>query len=216
MDGEVFERWDGEPNLWYARFVRFREMGAGRSLEGCYREAINAERSAKGREGLRKGARCSPTWRKKAQEFDWWARAEGGSSPGAIHRSRSQVPSVPKSDKRVSYAALAKGKRIERRLKEKPPVEPVSEFTIVGKPAVRNDGADKVTGKAKFAGDIRLPGMLYAKIVRPPAHGATLKRIEQTPDQVILHPANPTMSPMTYMPDEVKIQGVLVGQMRRY
>ena len=45
---------------------------------------------------------------------------------------------------------------------------------------------------------------------------ATLKRIEQTPDQVILYPANQNMSPMTYLPDEVKIQGVLVGQMRRY
>ena len=45
---------------------------------------------------------------------------------------------------------------------------------------------------------------------------ATLKRIEQKPGQVILHPANPTMKPMTYRPDEVQIQGVLVGQMRRY
>lgn len=45
---------------------------------------------------------------------------------------------------------------------------------------------------------------------------ATLKRIEQKPGEVILHPANETMSPMHYHPDQVKIQGVLVGQMRSY
>lgn len=45
---------------------------------------------------------------------------------------------------------------------------------------------------------------------------ATLKRIEQTPGQVILHPANSDMTAMTYHPDQVQIQGILVGQMRRY
>lgn len=45
---------------------------------------------------------------------------------------------------------------------------------------------------------------------------ATLKRIEQKPGEVILHPANESMQPMHYHPDQVKIQGVLVGQMRSY
>lgn len=45
---------------------------------------------------------------------------------------------------------------------------------------------------------------------------ATLKRIEQRPGAVILHPANAAMRPLTYRPEQVLIQGVLVGQMRRY
>ncbi len=45
---------------------------------------------------------------------------------------------------------------------------------------------------------------------------ATLKRIEQTPGQVVLHPANSTMQPMRYLPEQVQIQGILVGQMRSY
>ena len=45
---------------------------------------------------------------------------------------------------------------------------------------------------------------------------ATLKRIEQTPGEVILHPANSAMSPLHFSPDQVSIQGVLVGQMRSY
>lgn len=45
---------------------------------------------------------------------------------------------------------------------------------------------------------------------------ATLKRIEQRPGQVWLHPANPAMKPMVYAPEQVRIQGAVVGQMRRY
>ncbi len=45
---------------------------------------------------------------------------------------------------------------------------------------------------------------------------ATLKRIEQKPGIVILHPANSAMKPMKFAPDQVQIQGVLVGQMRSY
>ncbi len=45
---------------------------------------------------------------------------------------------------------------------------------------------------------------------------ATLKYIEQSPDKVLLIPANSNMSAMAYRPDQVEIQGVLVGQMRSY
>ncbi|WP_440997666.1 transcriptional repressor LexA [Arhodomonas sp. SL1] len=45
---------------------------------------------------------------------------------------------------------------------------------------------------------------------------ATLKRIEQRPDEVVLHPANADYAPQRYAPERVTIQGVVVGQMRRY
>ena len=45
---------------------------------------------------------------------------------------------------------------------------------------------------------------------------ATLKRLEQKSSEVILHPANQSLDAMHYSPDRVQIQGVLVGQMRRY
>ncbi len=45
---------------------------------------------------------------------------------------------------------------------------------------------------------------------------ATLKRIEQRPGAVILHAANPAYPPLRYEPRRVRVQGVVVGQMRRY
>ncbi|MGA2798404.1 MAG: molybdopterin cofactor-binding domain-containing protein [Thermoguttaceae bacterium] len=77
-------------------------------------------------------------------------------------------------EKKASYAELTKGKRIERKLDQKAVLEAVSEFTLIGKPVLRRDALDKVTGKAKYAADVRLPGMLSAAILRPPAHGAKM------------------------------------------
>jgi repressor LexA len=45
---------------------------------------------------------------------------------------------------------------------------------------------------------------------------ATLKRLERRSNEVVLHPANNSLSAMHFSPDRVQIQGVLVGQMRRY
>lgn len=45
---------------------------------------------------------------------------------------------------------------------------------------------------------------------------ATVKRLLQRPDAVVLIPANGTMEPMSFSPDRVRIQGVVVGQMRAY
>jgi repressor LexA len=45
---------------------------------------------------------------------------------------------------------------------------------------------------------------------------ATLKRLEQRSNEVVLHPANSNLTAMHFTPDRVQIQGVLVGQMRRY
>ena len=49
---------------------------------------------------------------------------------------------------------------------------------MIGQSHTRHDGEAKVTGKAHYAADIRVPGMLYAKILRPPAHGATMKSVD--------------------------------------
>ncbi len=76
---------------------------------------------------------------------------------------------------RVTFGQLAKGQKITRKLEGKAVTKSVADFTIMGKPVKRTDAVAKVTGKAQYAGDIRVPGMLYAKILRPPAHGATLK-----------------------------------------
>jgi isoquinoline 1-oxidoreductase len=83
--------------------------------------------------------------------------------------------------KRITYGALTKGNVIERHLDAVPELEKPSEFTVMGRSFLRRDAREKVTGKARYAADIRLPGMRYAKLLRPPAHGARLKRVDTAP-----------------------------------
>lgn len=75
---------------------------------------------------------------------------------------------------RLTYAQLAGGKKITRTLTGKAATKSVSQCVLMGKSINRMDAVAKVTGEAKYAGDIREAGMLYARILRPPAHGATL------------------------------------------
>jgi nicotinate dehydrogenase subunit B len=75
--------------------------------------------------------------------------------------------------KHVSYGELTAGKRIERRLEGQAVLKDVRSFSVMGKSAPRRDAHDKVTGKAKYAGDIVPSGALHARILRPPSHGAT-------------------------------------------
>ncbi len=84
---------------------------------------------------------------------------------------------------KISYAQIVKGKKITRKLKGEPKIKHHSTHTISGKATYRSDSLQKVTGDAKFAGDIRLPGMLYAKVLRPPSHGAKLKSVDVTAAQ---------------------------------
>ena len=88
------------------------------------------------------------------------------------------VVSSPGSAKRVTYGELADGKRIARLVGEKAMLRAASEFKVMGQSPRRLDAADKVTGRARYAADLRPPGMLYARLLRPPAHGATLKSLD--------------------------------------
>ena len=51
-------------------------------------------------------------------------------------------------------------------------------YSVVGKNIPRQDGKAKVMGAAQFADDIKLPGMLYGKILRSPVAHARIKRID--------------------------------------
>src|SRR5215813_3444472 len=50
-------------------------------------------------------------------------------------------------------------------------------YNVVGRPEIRLDGADKVTGKAVYTVDVKLPGMAHGKILRSPYAHARIKRV---------------------------------------
>ena len=53
-------------------------------------------------------------------------------------------------------------------------------FSVIGTRPIRPDGVDKVTGRAQYAADVRLTGMLFGKIKRSPHAHAVIKRIDMS------------------------------------
>ncbi|MCG6987449.1 MAG: molybdopterin-dependent oxidoreductase [Gemmatimonadetes bacterium] len=98
--------------------------------------------------------------------------------PRARLKAENGVVTVVGGQGRVTYGELAKGQKIQRTVRGKVEPRDVKDFTVMGTSPKRFDRIDKVTGKAKYAGDIRVPGMLRARLLRPPAHGATLKSVD--------------------------------------
>ena len=102
------------------------------------------------------------------------ASARLGVPAGQLEVKEGIVADVRDASHSVTYGELAKGKKLEKYLDLKPPVEDHIKFTLVGRPLKHGDAYDKVTGRTKYTGDLKLPGMLYARVLRPPSHGATL------------------------------------------
>jgi nicotinate dehydrogenase subunit B len=127
------------------------------------------------------------------REFGPYMRAAAAEARGVLLEMASSQLGVPASQlevkdgiitdtknstKSISYSKLTKGKRIEKYLDVKPAVEDFSRFTYVGKSYNHSDAILKVTGAAMYAGDMKLPGMVFARILRPPSHGAKLKSVD--------------------------------------
>ena len=100
-----------------------------------------------------------------------------GAPSGRLRVETGIVSDSAAPEKRVTYAQLAGGKRIERYVQEARP-KPVPAHRVEGQSPRRKDAVDKVTGKAKYSADVILPGMLYARVLRPPVLGANLKSVD--------------------------------------
>ncbi len=77
----------------------------------------------------------------------------------------------PPTARSIRFGALA-AHAAGIRLAHEPPIKTPAQYTLIGKPLARLDTPVKVTGAARFGIDTRLPGMLYAALVRPPVLAA--------------------------------------------
>jgi isoquinoline 1-oxidoreductase beta subunit len=87
---------------------------------------------------------------------------------------RAETGFVVSGDKRLSFGKLAAAAQ-----KRTPPaavrLKDPKDWKIVGRPTKRLDSPEKVTGRAQFGMDVRLPGMLTAVVARAPVFGGTVK-----------------------------------------
>ncbi len=127
------------------------------------------------------------------REFSHYLRAAGAEARAVLLELGSEYLEIPVESlqvnngiisgrsnpkKQVSYGQLAKGKRIEKFLNEKPPVKDHTQFHYVGQSRTHSDAGIKVTGEAQYTADLKLPGMVYAKVLRPPSHLSRLISVD--------------------------------------
>jgi CO/xanthine dehydrogenase Mo-binding subunit len=79
----------------------------------------------------------------------------------------------------VTYWDLAREADFKRQATAKAKPKPVAEHRWVGKSIPRRDIPKKFTGGAAYVQDVRLPKMLFGRVVRPPSPGAQLMAVDE-------------------------------------
>src|SRR6185503_6521093 len=84
--------------------------------------------------------------------------------------------------KRVAYGELIGGKNFSLKLDHAKPAasKAPKDFKVVGQSVPRVDIPDKMTGRFTYMQDFRVPGMLHGRVVRPPAIGAKLEKVDDS------------------------------------
>ncbi|MEH2504680.1 nicotinate dehydrogenase subunit B [Bradyrhizobium sp. AZCC 1578] len=76
--------------------------------------------------------------------------------------------------KRLSYGELVAGEMLHVQAQPTSKLKDPAAFKVIGQPVPRVDIPAKVTGGDAYVQDMRLPGMVHARVVRPPSYGAQL------------------------------------------
>jgi nicotinate dehydrogenase subunit B len=81
--------------------------------------------------------------------------------------------------KKISYGELAAQADLHRAATGKAPPKPAGAHRLVGKPVKRRDIPGKVTGAPAYVQDMRLPGMLHGRVLRPPRYQGILAEFDE-------------------------------------
>src|SRR5215467_6912261 len=127
---------------------------------------------------------------RKAAAYTYQALLELASKRLGVPKDQLSVKEgvVSGGGKKISYGELVKGRQLKLTIPVmgslaspmgltvtgNPPMKPVSQYTIIGKPYKNTVIQSKVTAREQWATDVRLPGMLHARMVHPKTLGSTL------------------------------------------
>ena len=127
---------------------------------------------------------------RKAAAYTYQAVLDLASEKLGVPKDKLSVKDgiVSGGGKSISYGDLVKNQQLKLTIPVKgdltsifgltiegdPPMKPVSEYTVIGKSFKNSIISSKVAAKETWATDVRLPGMLHARVVHPKTLGSTL------------------------------------------
>jgi len=80
----------------------------------------------------------------------------------------------------IGIGTLLGDKRVSVKVDAKAPLRDPAGYTSVGRPTPRPDVPDKCTGQRLYVHDVKVPGMLHGRVIRPTAIGATLESVDES------------------------------------
>jgi nicotinate dehydrogenase subunit B len=104
-------------------------------------------------------------------------KLDAGINELVIHDGTISVSHDPK--RLVSYTELMGGKRFNREVSFTAPIKSPQAYRLVGISVQRVDLPQKFSGQLSFIQDFELPGMLHARLVRPPSPTSSLISIDE-------------------------------------
>jgi CO/xanthine dehydrogenase Mo-binding subunit len=118
--------------------------------------------------------------------------AERWSSDAASLTAENGKIRDAKANRAITYAELVHGQKLSKVIEDDPKLTPAADWKIAGTSPPKTNGRDFVTGAHEYTTDIKLPGMLHGKIVRPTAFHAKLttcdtSQAEKIPGVSVVH-----------------------------
>jgi nicotinate dehydrogenase subunit B len=84
----------------------------------------------------------------------------------------------PPTRQSFTFGQLSQGQKLTKTMSESAPITPPDRWQIAGKAVPKVNGREIVTGKHQYTSDMKRPGMLYGKVLRPAAFGSTLASLD--------------------------------------
>lgn len=103
-----------------------------------------------------------------------------GVPPDAVETVDGAVRVSADPAKRVAYADLIGGKRFDLPIDPNARVKDPAQWRVAGRDVPRPDVLDKLTGGGDFIHNVRLPGMLHARVLHAPRVGAVPKTVDES------------------------------------
>ena len=110
-----------------------------------------------------------------AQARGWLLAAaarQWGLEVAALETRDGRIGTAADPRQQLAYGDLLRGRHVDLQLDADTPVKAAADYTLVGSSAPRVDLHAKVSGGLVFVHDMRVPGMLHGRVVRPPYAGA--------------------------------------------
>lgn len=90
-----------------------------------------------------------------------------------LHAENGAIVNTVTKEK-INYGGLTKGKQLLMKISDTVPVIAAKDWKVAGKSVPKVDQKDFISGRHVYVSDMKLPGMLYGKVLRPPSYEAKL------------------------------------------